>query len=92
MLSIYGLRCGEIRRLRLEDVDWRAETLHIRHSKTGANSQLPLTAEVGEALLNYLRRGRLKTDVREVFIRARALIVRYLASIARFAGAWRVPV
>ena len=71
LLSIYGLRWRR-EQLRLEDVDWRAETLHIRHSKTGANSQLPLTAEVGEALLNYLRRGRPKTDVREVFIRARA--------------------
>jgi integrase/recombinase XerD len=64
LLSIYGLRDGEITRLRLEDIDWRAETLHIRHSKTGANSQLPLMAEVGEALLSYLRRGRPQTDAR----------------------------
>lgn len=72
LLSTYGLRDGEITRLRLEDIDWRAETLHIRHSKTGASSQLPLMAEVGGALLNYLRRGRPKTDVREIFIRTRA--------------------
>ena len=72
LLSTYGLRDGEITRLRLEDIDWRAETLHVRHSKTGANSKLPLMAEVGEALLNYLRRGRPKTDVREIFIRTRA--------------------
>jgi len=72
LLSTYGLRDGEITRLRLEDIDWRAETLYIRHSKTGANSQLPLMAEVGEALLNYLRRGRPKTDAREIFIRIRA--------------------
>jgi integrase/recombinase XerD len=72
LLSTYGLRDGEIKRLRLEDIDWRAETLHIRHSKTGTNSQLPLMAEVGEALLNYLRRGRPETDAREIFIRTRA--------------------
>jgi integrase/recombinase XerD len=72
LLSTYGLRDGEITRLRLEDIDWRIETLHIHHSKTGANSQLPLMAEVGEALLNYLRRGRPKTDAREIFIRTRA--------------------
>ena len=72
LLSTYGLRDGEITRLRLEDIDWRAETLHIYHSKTGASSQLPLMAEVGGALLNYLRRGRPKTDVREIFIRTRA--------------------
>jgi integrase len=72
LLSTYGLRDGEITRLRLEDIDWRTERLSIRHSKTGANSQLPLMAEVGEALLNYLRRGRPKTDAREIFIRMRA--------------------
>jgi integrase/recombinase XerD len=72
LLSTYGLRDGEVTRLRLEDIDWRAETLHIRHSKTGASSQLPLMAEAGGALLNYLRRGRPQTDVREIFIRTRA--------------------
>jgi len=72
LLSTYGLRDGEITRRRLADIDWRAEKLHIRHSKTGASSQLPLMAEVGEALLNYLRRGRPKTDAREIFIRTRA--------------------
>jgi len=72
LLSTYGLRDGEIKRLRLEDIDWRAETLHIRHSKTGANSQLPLLGEVGEALLDYLRHGRPRTAAREIFIRTRA--------------------
>jgi integrase len=66
------MRAGEITRLRLEDIDWRAETLRIHHSKTGAHSLLPLMAPVGEALLNYLRRGRPKTDAREIFIRTRA--------------------
>jgi site-specific recombinase XerD len=89
LLSTYGLRDGEITRLRLEDVDWRAETLHIRHSKTGANSKLPLMAEVGEALLNYLRRGRPKTDAREIFIARGPLIAGSLPSIARFACDWR---
>lgn len=72
LLSTYGLRDGEITRLRLEDIDWRAEMLHIRHSKTGANSKLPLMPEVGEALLNYLRRGRPETAAREIFVRTRA--------------------
>ena len=44
LLSTYGLRDGEITHLRLNDIDWRAETLHIRHSKTGAHSLLPLMA------------------------------------------------
>lgn len=72
LLSTYGLRAGEITHLRLDDIDWRAETLHIRHSKTGARSLLPLMEPVGEALIDYLREGRPKTDDREIFIRSRA--------------------
>jgi site-specific recombinase XerD len=72
LLSTYGMRAGEIKRLRIEDIDWRAGALHIRHSKTGVQSQLPLVPVVGNALLDYLRRGRPKTEAREVFIRARA--------------------
>jgi site-specific recombinase XerD len=72
LLATYGLRSGEIRNLTIEDIDWRAESLRVRHSKTGACSFLPLMAPVGEALLDYLRRGRPATDRREVFIRSRA--------------------
>jgi site-specific recombinase XerD len=73
LLANYGLRSGDIRNLTMEDIDWRAEPLRVRHSKTGACSFLPLLAPVGDALLDYLRRGRPRTDRREVFMRARAL-------------------
>jgi site-specific recombinase XerD len=35
LLSTYGLRAGEVVRLRLDDIDWRTERLQIRQSKTG---------------------------------------------------------
>ena len=70
LLAIYGLRAGEVVRLRLEDIDWRGQRLRVRHSKTGNESLLPLVEPVGEALLEYLQQGRPKTDVREVFLRA----------------------
>lgn len=72
LLAHYGLRAGEIACLRLEDIDWRRDFLHVRHAKTDAHSQLPLLPEVGAALLKYLRDGRPATQAREVFIRARA--------------------
>ena len=72
LLATYGLRSGEISRLRLEDIDWRADILHIRRSKTGDHSLLPLFETVGEALIEYLRHGRPETDVREIFVRTRA--------------------
>jgi integrase len=72
LLATYGLRAGEVRHLSLNDIDWRAEHLRIRHSKTGAHSLLPLMESVGEALINYLKQGRPKTDAREIFLRMRA--------------------
>jgi integrase/recombinase XerD len=72
LLATYGLRAGEVCHLRLDDIDWRADTLHIRHSKTGAHTRLPLLDPVGEALLDYLRHGRPETEVREIFVRSRA--------------------
>src|SRR5262245_8535558 len=72
LLATYGLRAGEVVRLRLEDLDWRHECLHVRQSKTGRTTVLPLLAPVGEAILDYLREGRPTTEVREVFLRALA--------------------
>lgn len=72
MLATYGVRAGEVLRLRLEDIDWREERLRIRQSKTGIESFLPLMPAVGEALLKYLKEGRPETNRREVFLRVRA--------------------
>ena len=72
MLAIYGLREGEICNLRLDDIDWRADSLRIRHTKTNACSYMPLLTPVGDAVLDYLRLGRPQVESREVFIRSLA--------------------
>lgn len=72
LLATYGLRSSEVRNLRLDDIDWRAESIRVRHTKTRACSFLPLMEPVGEAVLDYLRSGRPTTDAREIFIRTRA--------------------
>lgn len=72
MLALYGLRGGEICNLRLDDIDWRADSLRIRHTKTNACSYLPLLTPVGDAVLDYLRLGRPQAEIREVFIRSLA--------------------
>jgi site-specific recombinase XerD len=70
LLATYGLRQGEICKLRLEDIDWRADSLRIRHTKTNACSYMPLVTPVGEALLDYLRLGRPQVETREIFVRS----------------------
>jgi integrase len=66
-----GLRAGEVARLRLEDIDWRAGELVVR-GKGARQDRLPLPAEVGQAITVYLRRARPAAGRREVFLRARA--------------------
>jgi site-specific recombinase XerD len=66
-----GLRAGEVARLRLDDIDWRAGELVVR-GKGARQDRLPLPAEVGRAIACYLRRGRPASGRREVFLQARA--------------------
>lgn len=48
-----GLRAGEITRLDLDDIRWRQGTLLV-HRKAGRDEELPLPADVGQALADYL--------------------------------------
>lgn len=72
LIKTYGLRAGEVVRLRLEDINWRRDQIRLWQSKTRADLWLPLTPAVGEALLDYLRNGRPQGGWREVFLRAQA--------------------
>ncbi len=66
-----GLRSIEVARLELGDVDWRAGALVVR-GKGGRQDRLPLPAEVGEALVAYLSRGRNPEGARHLFLTSRA--------------------
>ncbi|WP_295452748.1 site-specific integrase [uncultured Thiodictyon sp.] len=72
LATTYGLRAGEIVGLRLSDIDWRHERLHIQHTKTGASSALPLLRGPADALFDYLRHGRPVATDRAVFLRSQA--------------------
>src|SRR5208283_544423 len=71
ILARLGLRAGEIRTLTLEDLDWQEGLMTVR-GKAGRYSQLPLPADVGAAIADYLRHGRPIAVSRCVFLRARA--------------------
>jgi len=64
LMATYGLRACEIVALTLDDVEWRAERLRIPQRKTRGSLWLPLTDEVGAALLDYVRHGRAALNVR----------------------------
>ena len=64
-----GLRVGDIRTLKLDELHWDDSTIQITQGKTETPLILPLTNEVGEALIDYLKSGRPQTAHREVFLK-----------------------
>ena len=67
-----GLRCGEIAKLALDDIDWRAGTVTLRRTKSRREDVLPLPETTGRAIANYLKLERPQTSSRAVFVRRTA--------------------
>ncbi len=63
-----GIRLGDIRSLKLDDLHWASATIKITQAKTGEPLVLPLGEEVGAALIDYLQSGRPRSQHREVFL------------------------
>lgn len=88
LLVTYGLRGREVAALTLDDIDWKHERLAVPERKAGHSTAFPLSAVVGEALVDYLQHGRPTTSDRHVFIRAVAprqpLSAAAVSSCARF--------
>jgi integrase/recombinase XerD len=57
VLARLGLRACEAAAMQLGDIDWRAGELTV-HGKGGLDERLPLPADVGEALVDYLLHAR----------------------------------
>lgn len=72
LLTTYGLRAGEVVRLRLEDLDWERELFTVVRSKSFKTQTYPLCRTVGDAILRYLREVRPRSPHRQVFLRWRA--------------------
>ena len=71
LLARLGLRAGDVVRLRLADIDWKEAVIRVS-GKGGRETRLPLTREVGGAIVNYLKRGRPQADTDVLFLRSRA--------------------
>jgi integrase len=68
-----GLRPGDIAGLRLSDIDWRQGLITVTQRKTATVLTLPLLADVGAAIAEYLLHGRpAGADDDHVFLRCQA--------------------
>jgi integrase len=79
LLARLALRGGDIVSMRLDDFDWRAGTLAVR-GKSRQEVRLPLPQDVGDAVLDYLQRGRPPSDMKRVFLCANAPIRPFASS------------
>jgi integrase/recombinase XerD len=69
LLARLGLRAGEIVALKLDDIDWDSGSLYV-HGKSARGCPMPLPADVGEAIADYLQKGRPHSTSRSVFLRS----------------------
>lgn len=72
LFAIYGLRSGEVRKLCLENIDWEREILQVSRPKQRKTQEYPLTHQVGQAIIRYLKEVRPCTAHREVFLTLKA--------------------
>ena len=67
-----GLRSIDIIRLKLDDIKWRTNSISIVQQKTLRRLEVPLLADVGNAIIDYLLSGRPESNSPYVFLRSQA--------------------
>ena len=63
-----GLRAVDICGLKLSDIDWHHECIHIIQEKTAVSHDIPLSEAIGNALVDYLLNERPVTSSQYVFL------------------------
>ena len=64
-----GMRCTDIKNLKMENFHWEEKKLVFTQSKTKTLLSLPLTKEVGWAVIDYLKYGRPKLETPYLFVK-----------------------
>lgn len=67
LLARLGLRAGDIRTMRLADLDWEAGTVRV-FGKARREVRLPLPQDAGEAVIDYIVHARPKAETDRVFL------------------------
>ena len=66
-----GLRVSDILNIRLKDIDWEHHQLHIVQPKTKHFNVLPLSKEVGWAIIDYIKNARPNCKNEYLFVKMR---------------------
>jgi integrase/recombinase XerD len=68
LMSNYGLRSGEIRGLRMSDVDFENRVFNVRRGKSDHSQRFPMNAALRVCLRSYVQRARPNSDHPSLFI------------------------
>jgi len=63
-----GLRATDVCDLSFENLCWNKSLIVLNQQKTGELIELPLLTEVGEAIIDYLKYGRPKSELQYIFL------------------------
>lgn len=72
LVAKLGIRVGDIKSLKLSDLNWQSKTIEIRQNKTKNTVTYPILKDIGWALIDYLKNARPISDTTFVFIRMHA--------------------
>ena len=63
-----GLRCSDVRNLQFRNLRFDTDSIELVQSKTDKVHSLPMSEEVGLAIIDYLKNGRPASDSKYVFL------------------------
>lgn len=70
-----GLRASDIANLRFENLQWEQHKICLTQYKTGKEIELPLLAEIGNAIIDYLKLSRIPSKEPFVFLTFRSPVI-----------------
>jgi len=75
-----GMRASDIARLKFENLKWDSNLIEVVQSKTAKALELPLLTDIGNAIIDYIKFGRPKSDSKHIFLSERPPFVDILNS------------
>jgi len=68
LAAMLGMRAGDICALKFESLDWHRKLITYTQQKTGKINVSPILPAVGDAIIDYLKNGRIESDSKNVFV------------------------
>ena len=72
LMARTGLRISDVVSLKFSNIDWKRNSISVSQQKTGNILGLPLSKELGMAIISYLKDGRPQSSSDFIFIRHNA--------------------